>query len=251
MKKLMSYIIPIIILFFIANLAIILGGLEIWLDWNFIGIVAFIIAIAKFVFLVAITKGLLTITNLDDHPLVFTVPVFGIFVVLSTSYFEGYSYALHQKNKIGGAFAVKASELHLKKDLIKTPYVKIINSGLGEIKTFKEYLRPELTNYVEYCYAEILNTKKPTFIINLCRDEENKDEISINSQKGEKEIVALKLPKKYNKLQLLNTQQFFVAPKSFEAYYLAQEKIFFRFVKIANGIALAFSFIFIIFKKYI
>lgn len=251
MKQLMSYIIPIIILFFIANLAILIGGLEVWFGWNFIGVVALFMGIAKFIFLVAVTAGLLHITNFDDHPLVLTGLVFSIFVVFSNSYYENFQLALYQKMMYGEAVKINASELHLHNKLYKTPYIKIRNSGLGEIKTYKEHLRPELTTYVEYCYADILNTQKPTLIINQCRHEGLKDIINSKDQKAKEEIVALALPKKYNKLQFINTQQFFVAPKTFEAYYVKQEKAFFRFLIIVNGVALAFSLIFIIFKKHI
>lgn len=252
MKNLMSYIIPILILFFIANLAIIIGGLEVWFDWNFIGIGAFFVGLAKFIFLIVITKGLLIITKLDDHPLVLAGLVFSIFIVFSNLYYANYNYALYQKLKIGGAVEVKASELHLKKDLYKTPYIKILNTELGKIKPFKEYKKPDYNAiYVEYCYAEILNTKKTTLIINQCSHEGKTNKIGINEQKEKNEIVVLKLPEKHNKLQFLNTQQFFVAPTSFEIFYKQQEKSFFKFITIVNGIALVFSLIFIVFKKYI
>ena len=250
-KQIKEYIIPILILFFIANLSILIGGLEIWFGWNFIAIIALFIATAKFVFIVAITAGLLEISNLNDHPLVLTGLVFSAIVVFSNSYYENYQFALYQKVKYGGAVTINASELHLHNKLYKTPYIKISNSGLSEIKTFKEYLRPELTTYNEYCYADIINTQEPTLIINQCRHESLKDIISIQDQKANNEIIALALPKKYNKLHFINTQQFFVAPKTFEDFYLKQEKAFFRFVKIINSIGVAFSLIFIVFKKYI
>jgi len=247
----MKYILPILILFFIVNLAILIGGLEVWLGWNLNGFMALISFIAKFVLLVAITKGLLTITNLDDHPLVLSGLLFCGFILISNSYYENFNFALYQKLTIGGAVEVKASELHLKKNLYKTPYIKITNTGLGKIKTYKHWYKAETTGYTEYCYAEILNTQKPTLIINRCYLENNNDEIGINEQKGKNEIVVLKLLKKYNKLEFLNTQQFFTAPKTFEAFYKQREKSFFRFIKIVNGIAMFFSLLFIIFKKYI
>ena len=244
----MGYIKPVIIFFFIVNLSIFIGGLEVWFGWNFTGIIAFFIAIAKFIFLVVITKGLLVVSKLDDHPLVLTGLVFSVFVVFSNSYYEKYQFALYQKITHGEAARINASKLHLHKDLYKTPYVEILNSDLSEIKTFKEHLRPELTSYIEYCYVSILNTQEPCVIINQCQDEGLKDIISIEALKAKKEIVALLLPKKYNKLQFINTLQFSVAPKTFESYYLKQEKDFFRFLKIIYSIAVAFSLIFIIFK---
>jgi hypothetical protein len=225
-----------------------MGGIEVWLGWDFIGIVSFIIAFVKVILLLFISAILLGITNRDEHPLVLLGVVFGIIIMFLNSYYTNYQLALYQKIKYGEVVQINASELHQIKNLYRTPYVKILNSGLGEIKTFKEHLRPDLINYIEYCYADILNTQKPTVIINSCHDESDKDIISIKDQVEKNEIVAIQLPKKHNKLQLLNTQQFFVAHKTFEAYYQEQEAEFFGFIKIINGIALVLSLVFVLFK---
>jgi len=243
-----SYIIPIILLFVVLNVPIIMGGIEVWFGWDFSGIVSFIIGFIKVILFLFISKALLGITRLDEHPLVLSGVVLGIIIMFLNSYYSNYQLAFYQKMKYGKAFEIEASELHLKEDLYKTPYVKITNSGIGEIKTFKEHLRPDLINYIEYCYTTILNTKNPTVFINSCHDESNQDIINIGDQTGKNEIIVLQLPRKHNKLKFLNTQQFFVAPKTFEAYYQNQESKFFGFIKIINGIGVLFSIIFLYLK---
>jgi len=243
-----NYIYPIVLLFIVLNLPIIMGGVEIWFGWDFSGIVSFIIGFVKVILFLFISKTLLGITRLDEHPLVLSGVVLGIIIMFLNSYYSNYQLAFYQKITYGKAFEIKASELHLKKDLYKTPYVKIINSGIGEIKTFKEHIRPDLINYIEYCYSPILNTKNPTVFINSCHDEKNQDIISMADQKGQKEITVLQLPKKHKKMQFINAQQFFVAPKTFEAYYQDQEFEFFNFIVTINGIGVLFSIIFLYLK---
>jgi len=247
-KQLMSYITPIILLFIILNLPIFMGGIEVWFGWNFIGIINFVIAFIKVILFLVISKALLEITGQNDHPLVLAGIVLGIIVMFLNSYYTNYQLAFYQKITYGKAFEIDASELHLKKDLHKTPYVKIRNTNLDKIKFYKKYLRPDLINYITYCYADILNTKKSTVIINQCSDENRRDFISIKEQYGKSEITVLKLPKKHDKLQLINSQQFFTAPKTFEAYYQSRETKFISFIKVTNGIGILFSFIFLYFK---
>ena len=246
----MSYVLPILILFFIANLSIFINGIDVWFGWNFTGIGVFFVILAKFVFIVAITVGLLAITHLEEHPLVLAGLVFSIFAIANSSY-QNYLFAWNQNSKHGEAVKIKASELHLHPNLYETPYVKIVNSGLGKIKTFKKKLKPDYINYVEYDYAELLNTEKPAIIINRSYKDDYPDVISMIDQKEKNEIVAIALPKRYDNLRFLNTMQFSLAPKTFEAFYLEQKKAFFRFVRIVNSIGVAFSMFFIIFKKYI
>jgi hypothetical protein len=243
-----KYIIPIILLFVVLNIPIIMGGIEVWFGWNFSGIVSFILGFIKVILFLFISKALLGITKLDEHPLVLSGVILGVIIMFLNSYYSNYQLALYQKIKYGKAFEIKASELHLKNDLYKTPYIKIINSGIGEVKTFKEQIRPDLINYIEYRYASILNTQNPTVFINSYHDEKDEDLISITDQTGKDEIIALQLPKKHNKLQFINTQQFFVAPKTFEVYYQNQESKFFSFIIIINGIGVLFSFIFLYLK---
>ena len=246
----MSYIKPILILFFIVNLSIILGGLEGWLGWNFIGILAFVIAFAKFVFLVAVTKGVLLIAGIDNNPLVLTGLIFSVFVVMGNSYYENFQYAFHQKMTIGGALEIKASELHFKNDLFKTPYVKIGNSGLSEVQYFEKNSgkTPPHENNIKYNYARILNTKEPTFIINYYHNEDRLDIKTITKQLSKNEITARVLPKK-TYFSALEGLQLFVTKKTFDEYYQKCFVTFINFIAIVNGVALVFSLLFV-FVKY-
>jgi len=243
-----SFITPVSLLFVTINIPVIMGGLEVWFDWNFVGIVSFIIGFLKVILFLALIKVLIFITNQNEHPLVLAGLVLGVIVMFLNSYYADYQYALYQKLKYGKAVEVKASDLHLKSDLYRTPYVKITNSGLGTKQYFKVDVSLNMfENNIHYCYAPILNTQESIIIINQCGDEKDKTINSLQFLAGKSEIIAELLPKK-SRFTKFKALQFYATQKTFENYYKKKIKSFWYFIYAINAIGVLLLFVFIYIK---
>jgi hypothetical protein len=230
-----------ICLFFIfINLAILLGGLEGWFGWEFGSFIGFVLAFGKVFAFLGMMSLVMTFFKIDSSPLLLVGMVFGILIIFSNGFYADYQKAFYQKRVVGGAFEIRASELHLRKNLFKTPYLKIINSGIGEITIFEKSVgKPEFYNIIKYCRADILNVIEPATIFEYCMTEKEKSESTIASMKGQEEIIAELLPKKAYFTEVKGLQ-FFSTEPTFEKYYQKQLKEFLNFIKIVNGIGIIF-----------
>ena len=247
-NKFALYLIPISLLFIAINAPIILGAFELWFNWNFTGIISFIVAFLKVLLFLAFIKTIMAVAKQDNHPLVLAGVILGVIIMFLNSYYANYQYALYQKIMYGKAVEVKASDLYLKKDLYKTPYVKITNSGIGTKKFFEINISLNMfENNIRYCYASILNTKEPTVVLNQCGDEKDRTIISLQSLANKSEIVVEMLPKK-SRFKKFNGGQFYVTQKSFEDYYKKKRHSFLNFVYIINAIGVFFSLVFFIYQ---
>ncbi len=241
-NKFTSNIIPIILVFFIVNLAILFGGLESWFGFDLSHISAFIVIFIKLFLFLFVLKLILNFFNLDEHPLLIVGIVFSILVFFSNTYFQKYQNASYQKQTIGNILEIKASELHLKETLHKTPYLKITNSGIGEIKTFKKCINSKCNEavgvYENFCYASILNTIDSVFIVEECDN-------NLLQNLSEKTEFSVELLLKKSYFSNLKGLQFHIIQKRFSEYYNIQYNYFLNFIKIINGIVLLFVLIYL------
>jgi hypothetical protein len=236
--------IPILLIFLIVNFAIFLGGLENWLgtDLSFWG--AVLLVAVKLIIFLGLLKIILSFLDLDEHPLLIAGIVLSVLVVFS-NYFQKYQKAVYQKQTIGTFLEIPASELKSRENLEKTPYLKIINSGIEEIKKFKKCISLKCNEAVgifeDFCYANVLNTEQPVFIVEECRNG------LLEKLSGKSEFFAEILLKKsrYSKLKGL---QLVPIRKSFSEYCAEKYQDFLIFIEIINGIILIFVLIFPYFK---
>jgi hypothetical protein len=237
--------IPILLIFLIVNFAIFLGGLENWLgmDLSFWG--AVLLVAVKLIIFLGLLKIILSFLDLDEHPLLIAGIVLSVLVVFSNTYFQKYQKAVYQKQTIGTFLEIPASELKSRENLEKTPYLKIINSGIGEIKKFRKCISPKCNEAVgifeDFCYANVLNTEQPVFIVEECRNG------LLEELSGKSEFFAEILLKK-SRYSELNGLQLVPIQKNFSEYCAEKYQDFLTFIKIVNGIILIFVLIFLYFK---
>lgn len=242
-------ILQIILLFIFINLAILLGGLEGWFGWELAPLISFVLVFGKAFLLLSLGKLIMIIFKVAEAPLLIAGLVFGILIIFGNSYYGDFQKAFYQKQNIGGALEIKASELGQVKNLHRTPYLKIVSSGLGEIKTFQRNVgKPDMPNVINYCYGEILNTKEPAFVVDYCLRKNRQNKLTLEEMKNEQELVAEMLSRKayFHELKGL---QFSLTQKTFGDYYQKQFRYFLNFIKIVNGIGLIFVLIFLAFKR--
>ena len=129
------------------------------------------------------------------------------------------------------------------KNLSQTPYLKITQSGLGELKTFKRNVgKPDMPNVINYCYAEILNTTESAVVVNYCSSEKKKDLLTLNNLQNQEEIIVELLPRRVHYSEIKGLQ-FTTTQKTFADYYPKQLHKFWGFIKIINIIGLIFTLI--------
>ncbi len=238
-------IIQIILLFIFINFAILLGGLEGWLGWNLGQLTSFLLVFGKVFVFLGLGAVTMAVARLEEAPLLLAGLVFGILIIFGNSYYGNFQKAFYQKQNIGGALEIKASELGQSKDLYQTPYLKITQSELGKLKTFKRNVgKPDMPNVINYCYAEILNTKQPAVIVDHCSNKKKEDLLSLNNLQNQKEIIVELLPKRVRYPEIKGLQ-FTTTQKTFADYYQKQLSKFWDFIKIINTIGLFFILIWI------
>ncbi len=238
-------ILQISLFFTLINLAVLLGGLEGWFGWELEPVISFALAFGKVFAFLGVSRLAMAVLKTDSDPLLLAGTIFGILIIFGNGYYADFQKALYQKQTIGSAFEVRASELHLKKNLHKTPYLKITNSGIGEITAFEKKVgKLEFYNILKYCRANILNTAEPATILEDCMTEQKRAESAMVSMKGQEEIIVELLPKRvyFSRIKGL---QFFPTEPTFEEYYQKQLKEFLNFIKIINGIGLAFVLLYL------
>jgi len=238
-------ILQIVLLFIFINFAILLGGLEGWLGWNLGHLTSFLWAFGKVFVFLGLGAVIMKIARLEEASLLLAGLIFGILIIFGNNYYGNFQKAFYQKQNIGGALEIKASDLGKAKDFYRTPYLKITQSGLGELKTFKRNVgKPDMPNVINYCYAEILNTKQSAVVIDYCSNEKKKSLLTLNSLQRQEEIIVELLPRRvyYSEIKGL---QFTTTQKTFTDYYQKQLYKFWGFVKIINLIGLVFTAIYL------
>jgi hypothetical protein len=251
MQIILKIILRIGLFFFLINLAVLLGGLEGWFGWEFGAVVSFALAFGKVFTFLGVSMLVMVVLKTDSDPLLLSGIIFCILIIFGNEYYADFQKAFYQKQFVGRAFEVRASELHLKKNLYKTPYLKITNSGIGEITAFEKRVgKPEFYNIIKYCRANILNTVEPATILEDCMTEKKRAESAMVSMKGQEEIIVELLPKRvyFSKIKGL---QFSPTEPTFEKYYQKQLKDFLNFIKIINEVGIGFVIVlFLVWLKF-
>jgi hypothetical protein len=244
----LQIILQIILLFIFINVAVLLGGLEGWLGWGLNPLLGFGLVLVKVFLLLFLVKLLMTVLKISESFLLMGGLVLSILIIFGNSYYSDFQKAFYQKQAIGGVLEIKASELYLQKEIFKTPYLKIVDSGIGEIKILEKNLgKPDMPNVINYCYGEILNTAEPAVIVDYCLQKNRNNKVILESLQNKKEIVAQVLPRRAY-FPELKAQQFTLTQKTFDDYYQKQRRDFLFFIGIVNGFGLVLSLIFLSFK---
>ncbi len=247
----LQVIIQIILFFIFINFAILLGGLEGWFGWSLGPVISFLWIFAKVFIFLGLGAIIMEVADATENPLLVAGMVFGVLIIFGNVYYGDFQKAFYQKQNIGKVLEVEASKLGELKNIDRTPYIKITSSGLGKTKTFQRKVgKTDIYNEVNYCYAEILNTRKPAFVVDSCLGQK-KNLLTLSDLQNQKEIIVEALPKRvyYSELKGL---QFAPTQKTFTDYYQKQLSEFWGFVKIANIIGIVFVLLWLVWwvKEY-
>ncbi len=250
-----KYILPVIILFSVVNISIVIASFEGWFPYDFNKVVLFALFFVKIAVLAGITKLLLALFDLGDHPLVLAGLVMSIIaVLLSGTAITDFQRAYFQKQSIGGAVEISNSSTIEIDKLLKTPYLQVINSGIGAIRTVR--IQTGTANngtsrdpvYTTYCYTRLKNVPREIRLYEKC-DGKNEHAVKLKALAG-KAIISGQLLDKRNRVeQKDHIVQLDVAEETFQEYFQAMTNGFKTLLIVVNAIALVFASVFLVLRK--